>query len=136
MEQDLFYSPTVFNYYSPFYTLPGTAIVAPEFQILDEATAFSRANYAFRAAHNAISPGISIDLGNFATLASDTNATTQTASVTNMLNAVSQALLGAPMSPGMLSAVMPVMLLPTNPLQRAQNAVFLVAAAPQYQIVH
>jgi hypothetical protein len=34
----------------------------------------------------------------------------------------------------MLSAIMPAMLATTNPLARVQTAVFLVAAAPQYQV--
>ena len=52
-----------------------------------------------------------------------------------MLNAVSTALLGSPMSSEMLNAVMPAMLATTNSTTRARNAVFLVAAAPQYQVV-
>jgi len=136
MGQDLFDSPSVFNYYSPFYRLPGTATVAPEFQILSQSTSFYRANYAYRAVHSEISSDIVIDLTNFAELASDTKTATQTASLTTMLNAVSQALLGAPMSPDMLSAVMPAMLATTDANTRARNAVYLVAVSPQYQVQH
>ena len=136
MGQNLFYSSSVFNYYSPLYALPGTATVAPEFQLLAEPTAFAAANYAYRTAHNQISSDITIDFSNFSRLASDTNPATQIASLTAMLNAVSQALLGAPMSSGMLGAIMPAMLATINPTTRVQNAVFLVAASPQYQVVH
>jgi uncharacterized protein (DUF1800 family) len=136
MEQPLFYPPSVFNYYSPFYLIPGTTTVAPEFQLLDQSAEFVRTNYAYQAIHNQIGSNIKIDLTNFTLLASDTNPATQTASITNMLNAVSQALLGAPMSAGMLSAIMPAMLATTVPGTRAANALFLVAASPQYQVVH
>ncbi len=134
MGQNIFYSPSVFNYYSPFYMLPGTTTVAPEFQILSQSSAFYRANFAYRASRNEISSQIQIDLTNFAELAADTNATTQTASVTTMLNAVSQALLGEPMPPDMLTAILPAMLATTDATTRARNAVFLVAASPQYQV--
>jgi uncharacterized protein (DUF1800 family) len=134
MGQDLFRSPSVFNYYSPFYRLPGKPTVAPEFQILSQSASFYRANYAYRAIHNQISTNISVDLTNFMELASDTNAATQTASLTAMLNAVSQALLGQPMSQSMMSAVMPAMLATTDAGTRARNAVYLVAVSPQYQV--
>jgi uncharacterized protein (DUF1800 family) len=90
MGQDLFYPASVFNYYSPSYTIPATTVNSPEFQTLTEATAFSRANYAFRAAHNAISSDITVDLSNLSLLASDTNTATQAASLTNMLTGVSR----------------------------------------------
>ena len=53
-----------------------------------------------------------------------------------MLNAVSQALLGAPMSSDMLNAIMPAMLATTDATTRARNAVYLVAVSPQYQVQH
>jgi hypothetical protein len=134
MGQDLFFSPSVFNYYSPLYHLPETPTVAPEFQILSQATSFSRANFAYRAAWNQINTDVQIDLSNFVELAADTNAATQTESMTTMLNAVSQALLGQPMTMEMLNAIMPAMLATTDANTRARNAVFLVAASPQYQV--
>ncbi len=134
MGQNLFYSPSVFNYYSPFYTLPSSTTVAPEFQILSQATSFDRANFAYRAAWNAINTDVQVDLTNFIQLASDTNAATQTASMTTMLNAVSQALLGTPMPSDLLNSIMPAMLATTDASTRARNAVFLVAASPQYQV--
>jgi uncharacterized protein (DUF1800 family) len=136
MGQDPFVSPSVFNYYSPFYTLPGTSTVAPEFQILSQSTSFYRANYAYRAVLNQISGDIVVDLKNFAQLASDTNAATQTTSLTTMLNTVSQALLGAPMTQDMLTAIMPAMLATTDANTRARNAVYLVAVSPRYQVQH
>jgi hypothetical protein len=134
MGQDLFNSPSVFNYYSPFYHLPGTPTVAPEFQILSQSTSFYRANFVYRAIHNQISSDIVVDLTNFAQLAADTNTTTQTASLTTMLNAVSQALLGEPMLAEMLTAIMPAMLATKDANARAFNAVYLVAVSPQYQV--
>jgi hypothetical protein len=90
----------------------------------------------YRAVQNQISSDIVVDLTNFQQLASDTNATTQTANLTVMLNAVSQALLGIPMPSDMLSAIMPAMLATSDSNTRARNAVYLVAVSPQYQVQH
>ena len=134
MGQDLFDSPSVFNYYSPLYQLPGTTTIAPEFQILSQAASFYRANFAYRGVQNQIDSDIAVDLTNFTQLAADTNAATQSASLTTMLNAVSQALLGVPMPQDMLTAIMPAMVATNDAATRAKNAVYLVAVSPQYQI--
>ncbi|MGC2661314.1 MAG: DUF1800 family protein [Bryobacteraceae bacterium] len=134
MGQDLFDSASVFNYYSPFYHVPGTAAVGPEFQILSESTAFYRVNYVYRAIRNQLSSDVTVNLANWEGLASDVNSATETGSLTTMLNAVSQALLGAPMAADMLSAIMPAMLATNNPATRVQNAVYLTAASSRYQV--
>jgi hypothetical protein len=108
--------------------------VAPEFQLLSQSASFYRANYAYRAVQNELSSEIVVDLTNFTQLASDTNTATQTASMTTMLNAVSQSLLGTPMPSTMLSAIMPAILATNDATTRARNAVYLVAASSQYQI--
>jgi hypothetical protein len=114
--------------------LPGTSTVAPEFQILSQATSFSRANFVLSALKNQISSDIVIDLTNFAQLGADTNPATQTASLTTMLNAVSQALLGGPMPADMLNAILPALVATKDANTRAFDAVYLVAVSPQYQV--
>ena len=42
--QNLFYPPSVFNYYPPDYVLPGTARSAPEFAIQNSSTYINRDN--------------------------------------------------------------------------------------------
>ncbi|HEX8638355.1 MAG TPA: DUF1800 family protein, partial [Pyrinomonadaceae bacterium] len=44
MAQNPFYSPTVFNYYTPDYVIPGTSLLGPEFNIMTTGTAIARAN--------------------------------------------------------------------------------------------
>ncbi len=46
MAQTAFYSPTVFNYYSPDYQIPGTTLLGPEFSLMTTGTAIARANFA------------------------------------------------------------------------------------------
>ncbi len=134
MGQDLFNSPSVFNYFSPFYRIPKVGAAAPEFQILSQATAFARTNYAYRAIRNQLSRNIIVDISNFRRLAADRNPVTQTASLTALLNAVSQALLGKPMPPDMLTAILPAMTATTDASTRVDNALFLVASSAQYQV--
>ncbi|MEO7672984.1 MAG: DUF1800 family protein, partial [Pyrinomonadaceae bacterium] len=45
MAQSAFYSPTVFNYYSPEYKIPGTTLLGPEFNLMTTGTAIARANF-------------------------------------------------------------------------------------------
>jgi uncharacterized protein (DUF1800 family) len=45
MGQNIFTSPSVFNFYPPDKALPSTGSVAPEFAILNSSTVFNRANF-------------------------------------------------------------------------------------------
>ena len=45
MGQELFYSPTVFNYYRPNFVVPGTTLLGPEFTIQDSSAAINRAQF-------------------------------------------------------------------------------------------
>ncbi|MEP7276613.1 MAG: DUF1800 domain-containing protein, partial [Betaproteobacteria bacterium] len=47
-----FYSPTVFNYFPPDATIPGTAILGPEFAIHTSNTAVTRANLVYTLVYN------------------------------------------------------------------------------------
>ena len=135
MGQDIYNSPSVFNYYSPSYRVPGTPLLGPEFQIMNQASSFARANYIYRALRNGISSNIAVDLTNFIELASDSNADTQTASFTTLLNAVSQALLGTPMDTGMVNAILPDLVATKSARTRALDALYLVAVSSEYQVV-
>lgn len=58
MGQDLFNSPTVFNYYPHDYTVPGTSIQGPEFGIASTAAGILRANLINALVYSQInSPG-------------------------------------------------------------------------------
>ena len=45
MGQDIWTSPTVFNYFPPDYVVPGTDILGPEFALANTGTSFARNNY-------------------------------------------------------------------------------------------
>jgi hypothetical protein len=44
MNQDLYNAPSVFNYYSPSFSPPGSTVLGPEFQIYTPDSAVYRAN--------------------------------------------------------------------------------------------
>jgi uncharacterized protein (DUF1800 family) len=136
MGQELLYSPSVFNFYSPRYSLVQSGgILGPEFQTLNSSTAFVRANYVLLLVLNALSgPDFHVDLSNFALLASDTDPQTQNASLTAMLNAVSNALLGTNMPSDMAAAIMPALTVTPDPQIRAITAIYLVALSGRYQV--
>ena len=74
MGEQVLYAPSVFNYFSPFYRIPGFGVVAPEFQGVNAASSMARLNFAYRAVNNQISKNIRVDLSNFQALASDSEA--------------------------------------------------------------
>jgi hypothetical protein len=76
LNQDIFNSPSVFNYFSPFFRAPGTPLLGPEFQINTPNNAIIRANVVgnlFSAYNNPVQtqgPGTTVDLTPFLALAS------------------------------------------------------------------
>jgi uncharacterized protein (DUF1800 family) len=47
MGQNIYNSPTVFNYYQQDYVVPGTELAGPPFQIFDATSYFARTNFAY-----------------------------------------------------------------------------------------
>lgn len=58
MGQKLFYAPSVFNYYSPLYQVPG-GLYGPEFQLLTPATTLTRANIVYQLIVNGLDKDVS-----------------------------------------------------------------------------
>jgi uncharacterized protein (DUF1800 family) len=118
---------SVFSYFSPFFRVSGfnPPPVAPEFQSLNAETEFGRVNFAYRAATNGLSSNVHIDFSNWEDLASNP---------TQLVQAINQALYRGEMQPVESAAVMGAAALSTNPLTRVRDAVYVAAAAPQYQI--
>lgn len=136
LSQNLFYPPSVFNYYPPGYRIPGTDVIAPEFAIHNTTTAMGRANLAnaliFTAA---IAPdptvfgatGTRVDLAPYQALAGDPNA---------LVERLNQQMLGGRMSQAMRSAVVAAVqaVAATDTLGRARTAAYLVATSPQFMV--
>ena len=137
LSQNVFYAPSVFNYYSPSYQVPGTALVGPEFGLLTSATAIARANVAnallFSA--NGIAPdptvygatGTQVDLAPYAAVAGDANALADRIDRTLMARSMPVAMKAA-----IVSAVNAVAA--TDTTGRARTALYLTFSSPQYQV--
>ncbi len=136
MGQNLFYSTSVFNYYSPGYIIPGTTFNAPEFGVMTTSTTISRANFINKIAFDKIHTGqdapngTSIDLTELRQLA-QADATGE-----QLVNELNRKLMHNTMSPQMRSRVLSAVLtVPSFAIDlRARTAFFLVAGSSQYQI--
>lgn len=130
MGQNLFYSPTVFNYYSPDYQLPNMNLYAPEFDIESTAASLNRANFVNTMVYSRLNTGTggtSLDLSPLQAVAGDP------AKLVSVLDTI---MMHGTMSPTMRGVVTnAVSNIPAaNTMQRAQTAVYLVATSSQYQI--
>jgi uncharacterized protein (DUF1800 family) len=133
--QNLFYPPSVFNYYPPTYLLPDTAIVAPEFALANSSTAINRYNFANTLLFGTIAPlptlpgaiGTTPTLAAFSALAGDPAA---------LLDQLDAQLLHGTMPSAMRTAILTALsaVPATDPLTRAKTAVYLVVTSPQYQV--
>jgi uncharacterized protein (DUF1800 family) len=135
--QNAFNSPTVFNYYPPNYVIPGTSLLGPEFGIYNTGTAIGRANFGNSMVFGAITVA-QPDTPNgtrltFAELQAIAAADTTSNQLLDVLN---QRFMHGTMSAQMRSAILTAVnaVASTNPLLRAQTAVYLVATSSQYQV--
>jgi uncharacterized protein (DUF1800 family) len=141
MGQNVFNSPSVFNYYPAEYVIPATDLEGPQFGILNGTTSFARTNFLHSmtfANTNSGNPdaalagaiGTKIDLTRWTPLANNPTA---------LVEAVAAALIPGQLTPQLRDAIVPavnaIAVAATNgPLDRARTAIYLVAASPQFQV--
>ncbi|MGI8638378.1 MAG: DUF1800 domain-containing protein [Pyrinomonadaceae bacterium] len=136
MGQNVFNSPTVFNYYTPDYVIPGTALNGPEFGILTTGTTIARANFMNTMVFSRVNVGsfapvgTSIKLAEMQALAAAD--TTGNRLVDTLNTEMMHGTMSAQMKNTILTAVQAVA--STNTLLRAQTAIYLVATSSQYQV--
>jgi uncharacterized protein (DUF1800 family) len=135
--QNVFNSPTVFNYYQPTYVVPGTTILGPEFGIYTTGTAIGRANMFATYAFN----GIGVTLpdrpnGTKIDLTEAQAVSVADSSANQLLDYLNTRMLHGTMSSQMKNAILPAItaISAANSLQRAQTAVYLIASSPQFQV--
>jgi hypothetical protein len=136
MGQPIFGAPSVFNYYPPSYPLQGTALVAPQFGIVNTATTLNRVGVADgllygnpTAADPTIpgSVGTGVNLGAYITMAADVPTlvsnlnllmthneltTSEVQTITNAVNSIAS----------------------NDATDRARMALFLIATSATYQV--
>jgi hypothetical protein len=133
LDMDPLRPPTVFSYYQPDYVIPGTTVLGPEYGILSTSTVLRRANFVNTMAFSRINAGgnaprgTALDLSAMQTLASNP---------TNLVNELDRLLLHGTMSASMRTQVTQAVtnIAASNPLLRAQTAIYLVATSSQYQV--
>ncbi|HUR99592.1 MAG TPA: DUF1800 family protein [Pyrinomonadaceae bacterium] len=152
LDQDVYYPPSVFNYYPMDYIIPGTNLAGPEFGIFSTGTALKRPNFVNQMAPpnsaagvggipiNITAPigtninyapcGTRIDLSRLQNLVSaDPNGST-------LIDTLDRELLHGSMSPAMRNDISVAVqtVSAANPLKRARTAFYLVATSPQFQV--
>lgn len=133
--QEALYAPSVFNFFSPFYSQPGAiqsaGLAAPEFQITTDTTAITSANKMRSAVYQKPNPNnpdaIVLDLSGQTQLASNP---------TSLVDSLNLLLMSGEMSSNMRSIVInAVTQIPAaNTLERAQTAVHLIVTSPEFVI--
>ena len=135
--QSAFNSPTVFNYYSPDYTVPGTALNGPEFGIMTTGTAIARTNFVntfvfgrVNGATNNAPLGTSLDFSEAQALS------TLDPTGNRLLDFLNSRMMHGTMSPQMKNTILTAVLTTpaTDPLTRTRAAVYLIATSSQYQV--
>jgi uncharacterized protein (DUF1800 family) len=135
LAQNVFYAPSVFNFYSPAYQVPETALVGPEFQLFTSATALGRANVVNALVFGTIGPdptvvgstGTHLDLSPYVAVAGDAGA---------LVDRANAYLLGGTMPAAMRATILTaVNAVPASDVtSRARTALYLVFSSVQYQV--
>jgi len=146
MGQNVYASPTVFNYYPADYVVPGTELAGPSFGIFDATTYFTRTNWVYNElafqgtcagnvcgrapeATVANAVGTKVDFGPFVAVAADPAA---------LVDMVDSVLLQKAMPTFMRQQIInAVAAYPsataTDRLNRARTAVYLTVSSPRFQ---
>lgn len=119
MGQQIYFPATVFNYYSPGYDIAGTTINAPEFQILDGATALVRANFMT----NLIYGNLGVDLSALSTMTDSA-----------IIQALNTAMLGGTMPSDMQNTIATALAAQPTGKAKAEAAAYLIGSSWQYQV--
>ena len=131
MGQEALYAPSVFNFYSPSYVIPGTTMYGPEFQILTTATSLNRVNWTNSFVFGSIGSGTTVSFSGYATQAPNPSA---------LLGSLNTLMLHGSMSSDMQSSILTAMqAVPAGSkqgLQQAQMAIYLIGTSSQYQVQH
>ena len=134
LNEDVYNSPSVFNYFSPFFKAPGTALYGPEFQIDTPNNAVYRANMlwqmvsGYQASIVCYGPGTCINESPFIALAS-TPAT--------LVDALDLTFTHGTMPPAMRSLVVAAATADTNSTySRVQTAIFTILSSSYYSVWH
>ncbi len=130
MGQNLFGSPTVFNYFPAQYVIPGTNLAGAEFAQQSSSNAITRLNFVniiITGKNGAATANFQIDWSGLDAIAPDANAL-----VAKLNRLLMHGAMSASMKNDIVNAVSVVSA--TEPHLRAQTALYLIATSSQYQV--
>lgn len=125
--QKVLYPPSVFSYYSPSYRYPGSAVVAPEFQILTAQTAMMRMNALARLINGGYGDEVKVDLTRYIDAAGDTPL---------LLDTMNREFFGGRMEPDVRRALFDAVQAQQDRRSKALTALYLSATSPFYQVIY
>jgi uncharacterized protein (DUF1800 family) len=129
-------APSVFNFFSPSYVIPGTTINAPEFAQENTALAIARLNLADSIVRNHLT-GFNIDMSPTSFLGQIASATGNPATDSaNLVNALNFLFVHNQMPTAMMSAIVANAALLPDIGQRVRVSTWLVISSNFYQIEH
>lgn len=136
LAQNVFYAPTVFNYYSPDYIVPGTALLGPEFGILTTGTAIARSNVINTMTFNRINTSTNVPLGTSIDLSEMIQLAQSDLTGNSLVEKLNDRMLNGTMSPQMKNTILTAVraAASSNPTLRAQTAIYLTATSSQFQV--
>jgi hypothetical protein len=138
MDQDLFRSPSVFNYFPPDNVVAGTTIFGPEFAIQSTTTALARVNFIHEIVFQEMPQSDDRPLGTWVDLAflEPSAVLPESANPTALIDELNSRLMHGSMSTAFYNIVRNgVAAMPEDDLTgRVQKAVYLIASSSQYQV--
>lgn len=132
LNQNLFDSPSVFNYYSPLYRLPN-GVLAPEFQIHTPWAAIQRINLfdtwfgAYQGTQATYGAGAAIDLSPWIAMSSNATA---------LVDALDATLTRGQMPGTMKTAIVTAVAGTSGDLRKVQVGIYLIITSAWYQVAH
>ncbi|HEX8565542.1 MAG TPA: DUF1800 domain-containing protein [Pyrinomonadaceae bacterium] len=141
--QNVWNPPTVFNYFPPDYVVPGTDIVGPEFALANTGSSFARINITNTLVFNqvpfqqptAATPSPTQPCGTSIDLAEATALAAADPTGNSLIEALNTKMMHGTMSEAMKGKIRPAInVAGMTALQKAQQAVYLVATSSQYQV--
>jgi len=128
MEQNIFYPPTVFNFFPPVSPIQGSTLNGPEFAIFDTVSSLERVNFINDSAFGAIGSNTHPDISPVV------NAGTPDQMLAWLDNIFLHSTMPAQMKTIILGAVNAVD--PTDLQGQAKAAIYLVTSSSMYQVQH
>jgi hypothetical protein len=124
--QDLFFAPSIFNFFSPSYQTP-SGVVAPELQIYSTATASLRTDVVNDILYGSIDGTTTFDLSPFQQFGANN---------TDLVNYISAAFLHSTMSSDLRAACLSAANAATSPGRAVQAALYVALTSAEYQVIH